>query len=239
MLVAAALVGVLSAGPWVWPVDGAHTVLRAFDPPATRFAAGHRGADLAVPVGTAVRAAGAGRVSYAGLLAGRGVVVVVHGELRTTYEPVAADVRVGTTVTAGEVVGHLTTGTHCGSTPCLHWGLLRGSTYLDPVQLVRRGPSRLLPVDGDTSAAVGVTPAVAAPSPATVRPAAEPAFSLRADEAPWGAGAVLALLAGLVLLRPSRQPPSSPMTPALIAQPAAPEPAELVDLVAERARRRA
>ena len=34
---------------------------------------------LATPVGAVVRAAGAGRVSYAGLLAGRGVVVVVQG----------------------------------------------------------------------------------------------------------------------------------------------------------------
>ena len=40
--------------------------------------------------GAPVRAAGAGRVSYAGLLAGRGVLVVVHGALRTTYEPVTA-----------------------------------------------------------------------------------------------------------------------------------------------------
>ncbi|MBC7373849.1 MAG: M23 family peptidase, partial [Frankiales bacterium] len=72
-------------GPWGWPVAGAREVGRPFAPPASRYSAGHRGVDLPAPAGTAVRAAGAGRVSYAGLLAGRGVVVVVHGTLRTTY----------------------------------------------------------------------------------------------------------------------------------------------------------
>ena len=41
------------------------------------------------------RSALAGRVSFAGRIAGRGVVVVGHGATRTTYEPVAAEVSVG------------------------------------------------------------------------------------------------------------------------------------------------
>ncbi|MCG7207085.1 M23 family peptidase, partial [Streptomyces arenae] len=45
------------------------------------------------------------------------------------------------------------TGAHCGAGACVHWGLLRGETYLDPLLLLppwllNRGPSRLLPVLG-------------------------------------------------------------------------------------------
>ena len=64
--------------------------------------------------GQPVLAALPGRVSYAGALAGRGVVVVDHGSTRTTYEPVTATVVVGTPVAAGSQVGTLQlTGSHC------------------------------------------------------------------------------------------------------------------------------
>lgn len=74
--------------------------------------------------------------------------------LRTTYEPVTAAVKEGAEVAAGEVVGTVEAGnSHCATTTCVHWGLLRGDTYLDPLTLLppwllRRGPSRLLPVQG-------------------------------------------------------------------------------------------
>jgi len=139
---------------WRWPLDGAAGVSRPFVAPVHRYAAGHRGADLPAAPGAAVRAAGDGRVSYAGLVAGRGVVVVVHGDLRTTYEPVSALVGVGSPVSAGEVIGVLEPGhAGCPVLACLHWGLRRGEDYLDPVRLVRPGPVRLLPLDGPAPAA--------------------------------------------------------------------------------------
>jgi murein DD-endopeptidase MepM/ murein hydrolase activator NlpD len=93
-----------------------------------------------------VRAALAGRVTFAGTLAGRGVVVVDHGATRTTYEPVAPAVAVGSHVDAGGVLGTLETGTsHCLPRTCLHWGLLRGAEYLDPLSLLGEAPVRLLP----------------------------------------------------------------------------------------------
>ncbi|WP_051819601.1 M23 family metallopeptidase [Streptomyces sp. NRRL S-920] len=152
-----------------WPV-GARAgerpaVVRAWDPPSTAYGAGHRGVDLSAPPGSPVLAVAPGRVSFAGRVAGRGVVSVeLDGSgdppLRTTYEPVRATLKKGTRVSAGEQVGTLEAPTgHCPEAPgipddpeaCLHWGLRRAGTYLDPLTLLppwllRPGPSRLLPL---------------------------------------------------------------------------------------------
>jgi murein DD-endopeptidase MepM/ murein hydrolase activator NlpD len=131
----------------VWPLQPRPQVVRAFDPPTGPYGAGHRGVDLAGRVGERVHAALAGRVSFAGAIAGRGVVVVDHGSTRTTYEPVAAGVRVGDLLARGQPVGRLElAGSHCLPLACLHWGWIRGDTYLDPLLLVGGGPVRLLPL---------------------------------------------------------------------------------------------
>lgn len=141
-----------------WPVGVRPRVPRGWEPPATVYGPGHRGVDLAAAPGTPVRAVADGRVSFAGRVAGKGVVSVELAgtgdpPLRTTYEPVRASVRQGAEVTAGEVIGTVEAGgSHC-TAPCVHWGLLRGGTYLDPLSLLppwllHRGPSRLLPVLG-------------------------------------------------------------------------------------------
>ncbi|MGW2467499.1 peptidoglycan DD-metalloendopeptidase family protein [Streptomyces bauhiniae] len=138
-----------------WPVGTRPAVLRGWEPPASVYAAGHRGVDLAAVPGAPVRAVAAGRVSYAGRVAGRGVVAVTLAgtSLRTTYEPVRAGVKTGAEVGAGEVVGTVEdTGSHCPKA-CVHWGLLDGETYLNPLDLLPpwllgHGPSRLLPVLG-------------------------------------------------------------------------------------------
>ncbi len=93
-----------------------------------------------------MRAAGTGRVVYAGTLAGRGVVSIDHGELRTTYEPVQVSVHVGQRVRVGDPIGVIATGSgHCGSGRCLHLGLRRDRTYLDPMLLLGRASARLRP----------------------------------------------------------------------------------------------
>ncbi|MEU6481588.1 M23 family metallopeptidase [Streptomyces sp. NPDC047017] len=142
----------------VWPVGSRPPVLRGWQPPVTVYGPGHRGVDLGAPPGAPVRAVAAGRVSFAGVVAGRGVVSVElsgtgHPSLRTTYEPVRASVREGAEVKAGDIVGTLEpTGSHCG-TGCLHWGLRRNETYLNPLlllppYLLNQAPPRLLPVLG-------------------------------------------------------------------------------------------
>ncbi|MER6734830.1 M23 family metallopeptidase [Streptomyces puniciscabiei] len=139
-----------------WPVGVRPLVLRGWEPPATVYGPGHRGVDLAAPAGSEVRAVAPGRVSFAGRVAGRGVVSVdlTGTDLRTTYEPVTALVHKGDEVTAGETVGTVeqAAASHCPTT-CVHWGLLRDRTYLDPLSLLppwllHRGPPRLLPVLG-------------------------------------------------------------------------------------------
>ncbi|MFE7404440.1 murein hydrolase activator EnvC family protein, partial [Streptomyces sp. NPDC057557] len=145
-------------GARLWPLAGRPAVVRGWEPPASTYGRGHRGVDLATEPGTAVLAAASGRVSFAGRVAGRGVVAIeVAGTgdppLRTTYEPVRALVTKDERVTAGQVVAVVEAGPfHCAS-GCLHWGLRRADAYLDPLsllppELLRRGPSRLLPVFG-------------------------------------------------------------------------------------------
>ncbi len=151
-------------GQRAWPVAGAlggpepPLVLRGFEPPPHPWASGHRGVDLAGAAGIPVRAAAPGRVAFTGTVAGQEVVSVdLAGSgappLRITYEPVRPGVRPGDLVTAGGPVGVLVPGrSHC-PVVCLHWGLLRGGVYLDPLSLLpaalrHLGPSRLLPVYG-------------------------------------------------------------------------------------------
>jgi murein DD-endopeptidase MepM/ murein hydrolase activator NlpD len=147
----------VSSGGFRWPLDGAPAVVRRFDPPPVPWAAGHRGVDLAVSPGAVVRSAGAGVVSFAGRIAGRGVVTVAHaGGLRTTYEPVHPSVRVGASVAAGDRIGVLAAGhPGCPSAACLHWGLRHGERYLDPLSLLGLGRLRLLPIQAGSASRAG------------------------------------------------------------------------------------
>ncbi len=143
----------------MWPLDPRPDVVRGFEPPAGPYSPGHRGADLLGAPGQAVRSALPGTVGFAGSVAGKPVVTVLHGSRRTTYEPVVATVVVGEEVGAGDVVGRLAvTHSHCFPAACLHWGLVEGSgddrTYLDPLVLVGDGPVRLLPLWRETPATV-------------------------------------------------------------------------------------
>lgn len=132
---------------WGWPLPGEPTVTRAFDVLPSRYAAGHRGVDLAGTVGSPVLAAGAGVVAFAGMVAGRPVVSVQHPDgLRTTYEPVLPGVAAGQAVARGSPLGSLVAGhAGCPVEACLHWGLRRADTYLDPLVLLQVPRVRLLP----------------------------------------------------------------------------------------------
>lgn len=134
---------------WERPVPGA--LLRAFEPPAARWTAGHRGVDLAAGEGEVVTSPADGTVTFAGRVAGKPVVVVAHaGGLRSTFEPATTSTPRGTGVRAGEPVARLggegAAASHCGPAACLHWGVLRGDAYLDPMALLGEdAPIVLLP----------------------------------------------------------------------------------------------
>ncbi len=141
---------------WVHPVDG--PVVRPFDPPATRYGPGHLGVDFRAAPGTPVRAAGPGRVVFAGAVGTTLHVVVLHtADRRTSYSFLASvHARVGDIVAAGTIVG--TAGgkgeEHDGTV--LHFGLRIGAVYVDPMQLFE---------PPDLSAVVHLAPTIADPDP--------------------------------------------------------------------------
>ena len=136
-----------TTGFWSAPLPDA-AVTRPVDDLPHRYAAGHRGVDLAGAPGAPVLAAGEGVVAFAGMVAGRPVVSVDHpGGLRTTYEPVEASVGAGQAVARGSPLGVLVAGhAGCPVAACLHWGLRRGDDYLDPMALLAPPEIRLLPL---------------------------------------------------------------------------------------------
>ena len=156
--VAAALSpGAAGAGPaapdpapavWASPLGDPPVVTQPFAPPPSPYGPGHRGADLGGAPGDVVGAAGDGVVAFAGMVAGRPVVSVDHADgLRTTYEPVTPVVAAGQAVRRGDPLGTLAPGHGgCPVAACLHWGLRRGETYLDPLSLPRPPRVRLLPL---------------------------------------------------------------------------------------------
>ena len=202
---------------WVAPLDGPLDVVRPFEPPATRWGPGHRGVDLGAFDGAIVGAAGAGTVTYAGTLAGRGVVTVTHGALRTTYEPVDPLVVVGEHVSAGEAIAMLEPG-HAGTElpdAVLHWGLLRGETYLDPLLLLGRGPARLVPVPpaaAPPAASLPAGPLAAPPRRASLAsPSVEVATPPHAGPTPVrSAAAAVAVATAAAFVRRRRAGPRPP-----------------------------
>ena len=119
-------------------------VVRGYSPPPQPWLPGHRGVDLAASPAAQVRAAGAGHVAFAGMVAGRPVVSIDHaGGFRTTYEPVRSAVKVGDAVEQGQVIG-LVIGIHpgCAAPACVHWGARWSDDpegYLNPLELL--GPN--------------------------------------------------------------------------------------------------
>ncbi|GEL99131.1 M23 family metallopeptidase [Cellulomonas terrae] len=156
MTVAAATAG--TAGPpgspppatYRLPLTGAADVVRDFEPPPVRWAAGHRGVDLRSSLGAEVVSPVPGVVTFAGTVGGRPVVTVTDGEgRRSSVEPLAPAVEVGQLVPAGAVLGTVVAeGSHCAPGACLHWGVRVDDEYVDPLSLLPgAGPAVLLPLE--------------------------------------------------------------------------------------------
>jgi murein DD-endopeptidase MepM/ murein hydrolase activator NlpD len=102
--------------------------------------------------GGTVTAPEAGTVSFVGTVVDRPVITIDHGNgLRSSFEPVRSTLKKGASVAKGAVVGTLLAG-HCGSSPCLHWGVRGGEEYLNPLSFILDlRPSVLLPLKGSRS----------------------------------------------------------------------------------------
>ncbi|GAB3521886.1 M23 family metallopeptidase [Arthrobacter monumenti] len=137
---------------WDWPVGQSPDVLREFDLPPEPWLSGHRGVDLEALAGNAkIRAPADGTVSFVGWVVDRPVLTIVHaGGLRSSFESVRSDLSKGESVSQGDVIGKLTEPPRCGAeAECVHWGVRRGETYVNPLQFVTDlRPSVLLPIPG-------------------------------------------------------------------------------------------
>ncbi len=121
------------------PTDG--IVVDPFRPPAHTGAPGNRGLEYATRPGSAVRAAAAGVVTFAGQVGSGRHVTVAHADgVRTGYSFLrSVAVRTTEAVDAGQVLG--TTGTS------FHFGARIGEAYVDPAVLLGiGGPTRLVPL---------------------------------------------------------------------------------------------
>ena len=129
---------VAARGCWTMPVSG--VVVDGFREPACRWCAGNRGLEFSTDVGSPVRSAVAGSVSFSGSVAGRDHLVVAFHRpgfserWRVTYAGARSDLTAGDRVEAGEVVA-VTTGP-------FHFGLRIGERYVDPTRLLLVGHLR-------------------------------------------------------------------------------------------------
>lgn len=127
----------LASGAWTWPVVG--PVLRAFDPPRTAFGSGHRGIDIACPLGAPIRAVASGTVTFAGSVGGQRYVTVTHsdGTQSTASWVEAIVVRRGDAVVAGQTVATCGSGHGGAVIPHVHFGVRTpDGTYVDPLGLL-------------------------------------------------------------------------------------------------------
>ena len=129
--------------PFRWPVPEPAVVVRPFVGPAQKWSPGHRGVDLFAPPGTAVLAPADGVVTFVGFVVDRHLIVITHGELRSTLEPITTTLTLGTQVTQGQVVG-IVSDEPAHAPDVVHWGVRRGDVYLDPALLVHPAPRAVL-----------------------------------------------------------------------------------------------
>lgn len=145
------IVALVASACWLPPVDA--PVVDPFRPPTCVWCPGNRGVEFGTGPGVDVRAVASGTVTYAGVVAGTGYLVVRHADgRRVTYGGVVqVRARAGDPVVARSRIGV--------TDRDLHVGLRDGDRYLDPAvhfgRLVHR--PRLVPTDG-TAARPGPPP---------------------------------------------------------------------------------
>ena len=128
------------AAPTLWPLDEPGYVTQG-EVGAGANAESHPGIDIAVPIGSLVRASAAGTVLDAGVDSEYGdFVLIQHAqEYQTMYGHLSRILtRDGATVGPGEVIG-LSGNTGRSSAPHLHFEIRLRGTAIDPLTMVKEG----------------------------------------------------------------------------------------------------
>lgn len=151
LLIATSLVLSSPAGTsrkrWPNPLADPLRILRIFDLPNGEYQAGHRGVDLRARFGDELVAPVAGTVHYSGELVDRGVLsIAVDEHVLLSFEPVTSELEAGAAVVAGQRIGEVATGSHCGAS-CLHIGVRIDGRYVNPLKFFAGGRPRLLPLN--------------------------------------------------------------------------------------------
>jgi len=137
-----------ATGGWTWPVIG--EVITPYRNGADPYAGGqHRGIDIAAAMGTPVRAAAGGTVTFSGTAGSSGVTVAVRsadGRLDASYLHLSAvSVAKGDRVGAGSRLGSVgTSGKRSAAQPHLHFGVREAGSrhaYRDPLTLLPPAPT--------------------------------------------------------------------------------------------------
>jgi len=136
---------VASSKPWAWPLKG--RVLTEFKrPPMPYSPGGHQGIDIGGRVGSPVRSACDGDVTFAGSVGSSGTTLTVQcGQYLASYLHLSrVTVAEGEAVSKGDVIASVgQSGTPSVSQPHLHFGVRKVSdhSYLDPQELLDSGES--------------------------------------------------------------------------------------------------
>lgn len=126
------------------PISGARITsrftLKRFHPILKRYRA-HLGVDYAAPRGTPIKAAGAGKITFAGRKGGYGnVLEIAHGGGYTTLyahlKGFAKGIKQGISVKQGQLIAYVGN-TGLSSGPHLHFGLYQGKKAIDPLKVVQ------------------------------------------------------------------------------------------------------
>jgi murein DD-endopeptidase MepM/ murein hydrolase activator NlpD len=127
---------------WAWPVGGDRAVLRPFIAPATPYGPGHRGVDI-LAVEDALLAPADGIVRFAGMVAGRPVLSIDHGDgIISSSEPVESALDAGDSVARGDPIGTVLDG-HCAER-CVHFGVRIDGEYVNPLRWLGGGVRPIL-----------------------------------------------------------------------------------------------
>lgn len=133
----------VSTSGFLWPLASAGRISCGFGPrtaPTKGASTYHKGIDIAVPTGTVVRAAKAGKVVTATYSSSAGnYVAIYHGNGVYTYymHNSALRVSVGDQVSRGQTIA-LSGSTGISTGPHLHFAVFAGGSYVNPLNYVSR-----------------------------------------------------------------------------------------------------